>query len=100
MSCNLQKFAGEIGQYFGTAGGEVDIVFDADAAPAWPVDTRLDRDDRTLSERRLDRLGEPRGFVDLESESMAEAVAECVAVAAVLYVASGETVGLLPFHSG
>src|SRR3954468_24373876 len=98
MSCNLQKFAGEVGQNLGAAGGEVHIVLDANAAPAGTINARLDRHDCALPERRFDGLCQPRRFVDLEAEAVTEAVAERVAIAAVFDVAASEAVRLLPLH--
>src|SRR4051812_16385114 len=98
MSCNLQKFTGEIGQNLGAAGGEVHIVLDADAAPAGTIDARLDGHDCALPQRRFDGLCQPRRFVHLEAEAVAEAVAESIAVAAVFYVAASKAVGFLPLH--
>src|SRR3954463_2163660 len=98
MSCNLQKFAGEISEYLGAAGGKVHIVLDADAAPAGTINARLDRHDRALPERRFDGLCQPGRFVHFEAEAVTEAVAECVAVAAVFDVAASEAVGLLALH--
>src|SRR5882762_6655780 len=42
-SCDFQKFSGEISQNLGAAGGEMDIVLDANSSPTRTVNPRLDR---------------------------------------------------------
>src|SRR6476646_3569909 len=75
------------------------IVLDADAAPAGTVDARLDRNYRAFTERCFDGFRQTRRFVDLEAQSVAEAVPERVAVTAVLDVAASKSIGFLPLHA-
>src|SRR3954452_10327968 len=99
MSCNLQKLAGEISEYLGTAGGQVHVVLDAHAAPTGTIDPWLDRHYRALAKRSFDGLRQARRLVHLQPETMAEAVAERVAITLVLDVAASESIGLLTLHS-
>src|SRR5450759_2676971 len=98
-SCYFEELSGEVGEYFGAARREVDIVFDANPSPARTVDSRLDRHHRALTEQGLDGFRQPRRLVHLESQSVTEAVSESVTIASILNVATSQTVGILSLHS-
>ena len=99
-SRNLQQFSREISQYLRAGGGKVDVVLNADSAPAWFVYPWLDRYHRTFAKKRLDGFCQARCLVNFESKPVTQAVAERVAVAALLDEASSETVRILTFHPG
>src|SRR3954462_5497443 len=65
--------------------GDDDEVLDPHTDRAGHVHTRLDRDDVARLQRVLPLLGEPRALVDLEPDAVAEAVAEVLGVARVVY---------------
>src|ERR1700693_2409309 len=98
-SGNVEQLSSEISEYLGPARGEMNIVLDANSAPPRTVNPRFDRHNSALAERGLDGLGQTGGFVNLESQSVTEAVPNCGAVATVLNVAPSETVGILPLHA-
>src|SRR3954471_9719785 len=97
-SCDLHQFSREIGEKLWTAGSEVDIVLDANPAPARTVNARLDGYDGTRPQDCLDGFRETRRFVDFQPEAVTETVTERLAVAALLYVAPSQSVGFLPLH--
>ena len=79
---------------------EEHVVLDPHAAPPRPIDPRLDRHHRALGQRALGRARQPRSFVHLQAEPVAEAVAEQVPVAALLNVVARDGVGIPARHSG
>src|SRR5690242_1185918 len=99
-SCYFQQFAWEIRQYLGTAARQVYIILDADAAPAGFVDAGLDGHDCARSEWCFDGFGEARGLVDFKTKTMAQTVAESFAIAAILDIATRQTIRFLTFHAG
>src|ERR1700674_2048828 len=98
-SGNFEQLSSEIREYLGPARGEMNVVLDSNSSPTRPVNSRLDRHNRTLAEGRLDGLRQTRSFVHLKSQPVTETVSKCVAVATVLNVATSETIGILAFHA-
>ena len=98
-SGNFEQLSSEIREYLGSARGEMNVVLYTDSSPTRTVNSRLYRHNRTFAERRLDGLRQTRGFVHLESKPVTKAVPKCVAVATLLNVATGQTIGILPFHA-
>src|SRR5436305_2165320 len=96
----LQKFSGKVGEYLGAAAREVDIVFNANSAPAGFVDARLDRHDGARTKRCFGRLRETRCFVHLETEAVTQAVAKRIAIALVFDVTARQSIRLLALHAG
>src|SRR3954468_20552497 len=98
-SYNLHQLSSEIGEDLRTVGSEVDIVFDANSAPARPVNAGLDRHDRARAEYGLDSFSESWRFVDFEPETVTETVAERLAEAALFDIAASQAVSFLPLHA-
>src|SRR4051794_32952303 len=96
----FQQLRTSVRQPFGPGRTQVHIVFQANAAPAWKIDARLDRDHGVQWQRRL-RVGrQPRRLVDLEAEAMAERVSEGVSKSARGNDLPGQSVALAGRHSG
>src|ERR1700716_2110934 len=98
-SGNFEQLSSEIREYLGSARGEMNVVLYTDSSPTRTVNSRLYRHNRTFAERRLDGLGQTRGFVHLESQPVTQTVPKCVAIATVFNVATSQTVGILPLHA-
>ena len=73
---DLEQVLPEAGQVLDPVRGDDDVVLDADAELALDVDARLDGDDVSRLEDVARLRGQPRLLVDVETEAVAEAVAE------------------------
>src|SRR5919206_5183353 len=67
----------QLGQVLDARRSDDDVVFDPNAAAAFEVDPRLDGHDVAWLERVGRFSRQPRRFVNLQAETMAQAVAEC-----------------------
>ena len=76
------------------------VVFNPHPAPTDFVDPGLDRHHSAGAQRRFDSFREARGFVHFQAQAVAEAVTKSVPVAALLDLATRQTICILPFHPG
>src|SRR5437016_3383032 len=69
-----------MGQDSGPPLGHDDVVLDSDAAPAWDVNSRLDREDHAGCDYDLATLAEPHAIVDRAADRVSQSVAEVLLV--------------------
>src|SRR5687768_15993005 len=81
-------------------GRQVTVIANSYVSPPRPIDPRLDRPRGILAEDTVGRLGQPRGFMHLQTQPMTEAVDEFIAITAPLNVVAGNGVGIPPLPYG
>src|ERR1700742_2486208 len=74
-SADRDQLFGHRGEDLGPVGGDVDEILDPDPERTRHIHARLDRDDVALLERRIRPLRQPWRLVDLDPDSVPEAVA-------------------------
>src|SRR3954465_12233734 len=97
-SGNFEQLSCEISQNLWPARSEMDVVLYTDSSPPRTVNSWLDGHYGALPKEGLDGLRQTGGLVDLEPQSMPQAVPEGLAVAMVLNVAASQTIGILTLH--
>src|SRR3954462_745197 len=98
-SGNFEQLSREISQNLWPARSEMDVVLYTDSSPPRTVNSWLYGHYGALPKEGLDGLCQTGGLVDLEPQSMPQAVPEGVAVAMVLNVAASQTIGILALHA-
>src|SRR5437660_1695202 len=68
------KLLGHAGQDFAAVGGDEDVVFQPDAAPAGQIDSWLDGKNHAGLEDRLGVLADARPLVNFQADAVAQAV--------------------------
>src|SRR5215813_12011413 len=97
-SSELDELTREAGEDLRTARTEEHVVLDTHASPARSIDARLDCHHRTFRQRRVSRAGQSRCFMHFQAKPMSQAVAEQVAIAALLNVVASDGIGILAGH--
>ena len=87
-----QEFFGGVGEDFGFAVLDEDIIFDTDAAEAFDVDAGFYSEDHAGFDGLIDGGAEAAGIVDVEAESVAESVTEVLAVIFFVEDLAGEAI--------
>src|SRR5687768_11787864 len=75
------------------------IVLDPHSAPSRPVDAGLNRHNGAFHQRTLRCLREPRRFMHLQADAVAEAMSEQISKTAVLNVAPRDAIGIPTGHA-
>src|SRR6058998_3964027 len=87
-------------QHLRTVLSDDDEILDPDAAETLQVNARLDRDDVAGDELVRGFRAEARGLVDVETDAVAEPVAEGLAETSLFDHPTGRGVGVDAAHSG
>ena len=89
-----------MGQDFAAFGGDQHVVFDADPAPVGQIDPRLDGHDHARLEDGVGPAAKLGGFVDVQAQTVAEAVAKKAAETGLLNDGAGFGVHIASRHAG
>src|SRR4029077_2931844 len=87
---DLCEFFGNRGEHLASVSSDQTIVFDADAAPTFQIDSRLDRNDHAGLKWGFRRRAESRPLVNVQTNAMAQTVAEMLAETGIFHHPSGD----------